>query len=140
MVPGGGEGDGRGAAGGHGPRRKAHDSGPGRLPFSRFFSRRADLFAEFSEIFGGQPSRRGDRGTLGYGEWAVVIRECCDYDPDRYAAAGKWPLREALVSFAEKLKRKALEQYRVELLIFAVQSPWMKKGGKPPSPPEILNA
>lgn len=50
----------------------------------------------------------------------------------------RWPIREALVAYLDKVRVEALDQYRFEMLTFAIVGPW-SKNAKPPKLPEILN-
>lgn len=56
----------------------------------------------------------------------------------KYEMVCDWPLREALASYEANLRRDAIEQYRTDLLCYAVQRPWAGKDSKPPELPEIL--
>lgn len=67
-----------------------------------------------------------------------MVRELAGWDVSRYQTVLDWPLREALASFEAILRDAATEQYRTDLLCFAVQRPWAEKGAKPPELPEIL--
>ena len=67
------------------------------------------------------------------------MRELAGWQPPRYPAVARWPLREALLAFEQRLKREARDDYRHELLRFAMREPWLGKGDrKPPKPPDIL--
>lgn len=68
------------------------------------------------------------------------MRELADWQPDQYERIACWPLREALLSFEQKQKREAREEFRWESLIHAALAPHMKneRDRKPPDPPEIL--
>jgi hypothetical protein len=43
-----------------------------------------------------------------------------------------------LISFEARMKARAAQQYRVELLIWAARSPHLERGGKMPTLPDIL--
>jgi hypothetical protein len=47
-------------------------------------------------------------------------------------------LREALLSYEQKLKKEARASYFQETVIFAILAPWQKEQGKPPQVPDIL--
>ncbi len=51
-----------------------------------------------------------------------------------------WPLREALLSFEQKLRRDAVEEFRFDVLLHTLRGPWVKKASenKAPKVPEIL--
>lgn len=49
-----------------------------------------------------------------------------------------WPLRDVLLNFSEMMKDQAREQYRADLLVWAVLAPWQKRASKPPALPSIL--
>lgn len=49
-----------------------------------------------------------------------------------------WPLRDLFLEFIERLRQEAREQYRAELLVWAVLAPYQKRPGSPPSIPSIL--
>jgi hypothetical protein len=68
------------------------------------------------------------------------VRELANWEPDHYERVLRWPLREALLAFEQKLKREAREDYQQELMRFAIRSPWIAKSSerKPPDPPPIL--
>lgn len=67
----------------------------------------------------------------------MLVRELARWDVSRYEEIADWPLREALNSFEGMMREEAAEQYRTELLCYAVQRPWAKES-KPPEIPEIL--
>lgn len=50
----------------------------------------------------------------------------------------RWPIREALLAYLDKVRAETLDQYRHEVLIFSMVAPW-SKNAKPPKLPEILN-
>lgn len=50
----------------------------------------------------------------------------------------QWPLRDIFVHFLEQLKDHAREQYRADLLRWAVLAPYQKRASKPPAIPSIL--
>ncbi len=49
-----------------------------------------------------------------------------------------WTLRDGLSAYVEVVKFDALQQYRSDVLSWAVLAPHQKKPGKPPSLPSIL--
>jgi len=67
-----------------------------------------------------------------------MVRELARWDVSRYDEICQWPLREALASYQALLRQETAEEYRTQLLCYAVQRPWAPKGSKPPEPPEIL--
>lgn len=73
-----------------------------------------------------------------FGRWSDLVRELAGWNVSRYDEILRWPLREALASYEAKLREQAAEDYRTELLCFAVQAPYLKKDARPPELPEIL--
>lgn len=53
-------------------------------------------------------------------------------------AVVRWPVREALLAYVERMRAILLEQYRWERLTYWVQAPNVKQPGKPPKVPPIL--
>ena len=66
------------------------------------------------------------------------MRGLAGWDPGRYAAVARWPLREALWAWHERIKREAFEQWRFEMLRWSLLAPHSKKPGDPPKEPRIL--
>jgi hypothetical protein len=66
------------------------------------------------------------------------VRLIAGHDPLRYAAMLDVPLREALLAYEARLREAALEDYRAELLQWAVLAPHSSKRTKPPPRPSIL--
>lgn len=66
------------------------------------------------------------------------MRELAGWDPDRVRVVARWPLREALWAWEERVKSKAFEQWRFDVLCWALLAPHRKKPGKPPRQPKIL--
>lgn len=64
----------------------------------------------------------------------MMVRELADWQPDRYEAVARWPLREALLAYAERIKRSAREQYDQAMLIWAALAPHSKKATQPDLP------
>lgn len=62
-----------------------------------------------------------------------MIRELAGYDPARVPAVLRYPLRDGLVAFSERMRIEALAAYRHETLLFVL-------GGtkEQPRPPSIL--
>lgn len=52
----------------------------------------------------------------------------------------RWPIREALLAFVERARETARQEYRSEVLVWAVTAPHMRKKTKPPDVPAILRA
>ncbi len=65
------------------------------------------------------------------------MRELADWSPDRYDAVLRWPLREALLAYIERLKASARQLYDRDLLIWAILAPY-SKDARAPKLPEIL--
>jgi hypothetical protein len=67
-----------------------------------------------------------------------MVRELADYQPDRIEAVLRWPLREALIGYREKMIASARAAYRHELALWASIAPHSAKKSEPPKPPAIL--
>jgi len=67
-----------------------------------------------------------------------MVRVLADYDPSRIPALLRWPLREALLCYVERLKREATIEYRHQVLVWAMTAPHVKGKQKPPGIPAIL--
>jgi hypothetical protein len=67
-----------------------------------------------------------------------MVHELAGYDPDRIAKVLKWPLREALLCYLERLKHSALEAWRHDYLVWASIAPHTTKPGDAPRAPQIL--
>ena len=50
----------------------------------------------------------------------------------------EWPLRDLFLHFTEMLKDRAREQYRTDVLVWAILAPYQKRASKPPAIPSIL--
>jgi hypothetical protein len=61
-----------------------------------------------------------------------------DWDPERAREVIRWPLREALLSYLAHLRKEAMENYRTELLVWAVLAPYGKRKTEPPRTPDVL--
>ena len=70
--------------------------------------------------------------------WGVIVRELAGYDPERAAQVLRWPLREGLLAYVDVLKKQAREEYKIAVLAWAPQAPYMKEDSRPPSLPKIL--
>jgi hypothetical protein len=67
-----------------------------------------------------------------------MVRELADYQPDRIAGVLRWPLREALISYRERMLASARAAYNHELSLWAAVAPHSPKKSSPPKPPAIL--
>jgi hypothetical protein len=72
--------------------------------------------------------------------WTPLLRWLSGGDYDFAARAASWPIREALAACVLKLETKAIEQYRHEVLVWAIQAPFLERGSsrRPPALPAIL--
>lgn len=68
-----------------------------------------------------------------------MVHELADYDPVRIGQVVKWPLREALLCYLERLKREALAAWRHERLMWAAIAPHTTKPPDAPRVPRILS-
>jgi hypothetical protein len=59
-----------------------------------------------------------------------------DYDAAR--RAWRWPIREVLVAFADRMREEAMRQYQHDTLIWALLAPHTSKKMNPPVVPAIL--
>jgi len=50
----------------------------------------------------------------------------------------RWPLREAVLTFYEHLRAKALDDYKFQILAYAISAPYAKGKPSPPELPKIL--
>ena len=107
---------------------------------SRFFSLRASIVDEFPEVF--RSDHRGahyrERGAYDFGDFSLIIREVSGWKPSRFDGVIDFPLRELFLAYVEILKKQARRSYETSLLVWAIQSPWIKGDKKPPDVPEIL--
>lgn len=62
-----------------------------------------------------------------------MIRSAAGYDASRYSEVLKWPVREGLLCYVEKLKEEAAETYKLDVLLYA-----MGAQSKKPDLPTIL--
>jgi hypothetical protein len=67
-----------------------------------------------------------------------MVRELAQYQPDRIEGVLRWPLREALIGYREKMISAARAAYRHELALWASIAPHSAKKSEPPKPPAIL--
>lgn len=67
------------------------------------------------------------------------MRELADGDHDKAQRILRWPLREALHAYRSRMRRYALDDYRLRLIVWAITAPYLKRGtGRPPVVPAIL--
>lgn len=66
-----------------------------------------------------------------------MVRELADWDPERAQVVLRWPLREALLAYVERLKAHAQAQYEHAMLLWASIAPYAK-GARQPDLPAIL--
>lgn len=86
---------------------------------------------------GGPSTAYRNRGSADYGDWTQIVRELSDNDYDRAQKVKRWPVREALVALAARMKADALEAYRFEMVVWSALAPYLKKSD-PPKLPAIL--
>lgn len=67
-----------------------------------------------------------------------MVRDVADHDAARIERVWNWPLRDIFLAYIERMRRRALERYRAELLVWAVLAPYQKRAQDPPSIPSIL--
>jgi len=67
-----------------------------------------------------------------------MVRELAAYQPDLIEAVLRWPLREALIGYREKMLASARAAYSHELSMWAAIAPHSSKKMEPPKPPAIL--
>jgi hypothetical protein len=72
------------------------------------------------------------------GDWDALVRELAGHDPARMVAVVRWPVREALLAYVDRMKQAELEQFRWNTLTWWVSADKVKKPGKPPAVPPIL--
>ena len=63
-----------------------------------------------------------------------MVRELSNWDPARYAAVARWPLREALLAYLERIRASARAQYDQAMLIWAALAPHAKNARQPDLP------
>ncbi len=61
-----------------------------------------------------------------------------DWNPVHAREVVRWPLREALLAYLARLRKEAMENYRTELLVWAILAPYAKRKTDPPRAPDIL--
>lgn len=52
----------------------------------------------------------------------------------------KWPVRELLLAYIDRLKAQALVRYQSDLQVWATLAPYQENQSKPPKPPKILRS
>jgi hypothetical protein len=67
-----------------------------------------------------------------------MVRELAEYQPDRIEGVMRWPLREALIGYREKMLASARAAYQHELTMWTAIAPHSSKKMEPPKPPAIL--
>lgn len=69
-----------------------------------------------------------------------MVRELAGWQPDRYQAVLRWPLREAFWAYLEKLREDAREQFAREQMMWCMLAPHTSKKNQidQPKPPAIL--
>jgi len=70
-----------------------------------------------------------------------MVRELAEWNPGRYPEVLRWPLREALLSYLERLRAQARAAYRDQQFIYCMLAPHAKKGAlsEPKLPPILRN-
>lgn len=64
-----------------------------------------------------------------------MVRELADWNPALYRAVERWPLREALLAYLERIRASARAQYDQAMLIWAALAPHAKNARQPDLPP-----
>jgi hypothetical protein len=64
-----------------------------------------------------------------------MVRDLADWNPALYGAVARWPLREALLAYVERIKASARAQYDQAMLIWAALAPHAKNSRQPDLPP-----
>ena len=67
-----------------------------------------------------------------------MVRELAHYRVDAILGVLRWPIREALIAYREKMIAAARASYQHELGIWASIAPHSSKKSEPPKPPAIL--
>jgi hypothetical protein len=67
-----------------------------------------------------------------------MVRELANYDPVLIQAVLRWPLREALVAYVQRLRVQALAEWRHAELCYVSVAPHSTKPGNPPKEPRVL--
>lgn len=81
----------------------------------------------------------GKRHEQQYGEFTVDLLLIAEYDPERARRVyERWLLTELLDKIEHAAKTAAVEQYRYEMVLWALLAPHAKKGTKQPELPRIL--
>lgn len=111
-----------------------------------FFNNRAAIIADFPILVQKRSKKKKEtgagpelRGARQLGQWDSLVRVLSEYNPEYLDRYLQWHLRDALLAYEDRLRQRALEDYRTELLCYACVAPHAKKGTlKPPKPPRIL--
>jgi hypothetical protein len=67
-----------------------------------------------------------------------MVRELANYRVEAFPTVLRWPLREALIAYRNKVMDAARAAYRHELSVWAAIAPHSGKKSEPPKPPSIL--
>ena len=67
-----------------------------------------------------------------------MVRELANHDPTRIAGVLRWPLREALLAYVQRLRVQALAEWRHAELCYVAVAPHSTKPGNPPKEPRVL--
>ncbi len=67
-----------------------------------------------------------------------MVRGLAGFDHARAQAILRWPLREALIAYREKMRELALEDWRHRTLVWAAQSAFARRRPPAPAVPPIL--
>ena len=67
------------------------------------------------------------------------MRVVAGYDMEAGQRVARWPLREVLLAFRDRLRTAAAEQHRASVLAWSFLAPYLPKNNrKPPDLPAIL--
>ena len=69
-----------------------------------------------------------------------MVRELAGYDPVRAQQVIRWPLREALIAYVDRMKQAAAREFTRQTYVWAMLAPHTKDPIDPPRPPEILRS
>lgn len=67
-----------------------------------------------------------------------MVRDLAGWDPDHYARVTRWPIREALASYARSRRIQVKEDYHLDQLHYLLQAPHVKDPIPVPEIPKIL--
>jgi hypothetical protein len=67
-----------------------------------------------------------------------MIREVANFDPARVEVVLDWGLRDVLLAYVAILKERERTKYYVDLLLWAMLAPYVKRKERPPQLPKIL--